>query len=126
MSSGLALPIPAWKSDALSLYQRLLPASFLDPLEKKYKRQHHRVYTSLVVMWLLIVQRLQPLASLETAVLELLRGLPSSFCPSLANVYKTGGTAGNRCPVTPGLIIRRGRRCRSPWWNKAAIGSSNS
>jgi hypothetical protein len=29
----------------------------------------------------LIVQRLQPLASLETAVLELLRGLPSTFWP---------------------------------------------
>jgi hypothetical protein len=80
MSSDLALPTATWKSDALSLYQRLLPASFLEPLEKHH-RQNHRVYTFLVVMWLLIVQRLQPLASLETAVLELLRGLPSSFWP---------------------------------------------
>src|ERR1017187_219478 len=82
MSSDLALPDPAGKSDALSLYQRLLPASFLEPLEKRPgKRQNNRVYTFLVVMWLLIGQRLQPLASLETAVLELLRGLPSSFWP---------------------------------------------
>jgi hypothetical protein len=80
MSSDPALPTPAGKSDALSLYQRLLPASFLEPLEK-HKRQNRRVYTFLVVMWLLITQRLQPLASLETAVLELLRGLPSSFWP---------------------------------------------
>src|ERR1700690_1536306 len=80
MSSDHALPALAGKSDALSLYQRLLPASFLEPLEK-HKRQNRRVYTFLVVMWLLIGQRLQPLASLETAVLELLRGLPSSFWP---------------------------------------------
>ena len=80
MSSDLALPTPPWKSDALSLYQRLLPASFLASFEKP-KRQNNRVYTSLVVMWLLIAQRLQPLASLQTAVLELLRGLPSSLWP---------------------------------------------
>ena len=80
MSSDPALSAPAWKSDALSLYQRLLPASFLAPFEKQ-QRQNNRVYTFLVVMWLLIGQRLQPLASLEIAVLELLRGLPSSFWP---------------------------------------------
>jgi putative transposase len=83
MSSGLTLvPTPTWKSDALSLYQRLLPAAFLDPLEKQPRhRQNNRVYSFLVVMWLLIAQRLQPSASLETAVLELLRGLPPSFWP---------------------------------------------
>lgn len=80
MSTHFALSLPAWKSDALSLFQRLLPASFLEPFEK-HKRQNNRVYTFLVVMWLLIAQRLQPLASLETAVLELLRGLPSTFWP---------------------------------------------
>jgi hypothetical protein len=62
------------------LYQRLLPASFLESFEKQ-NRQKNRVYTFLVVMWLLIGQRLRPLASLETAVLELSRGLPSSFWP---------------------------------------------
>jgi hypothetical protein len=80
MSSELALPVPAWKSDALSLFQRLLPAFFLESLEKQ-RRQNNRVYTFLVVMWLLIAQRLHPLASLETTVLELLRGLPSTFWP---------------------------------------------
>jgi hypothetical protein len=73
-------PASAWKSDALSLYQRLLPATFFEPLAK-HQRQNNRVYTFLVVMWLLIGQRLQPWASLQTAVLELLRGLPSSFWP---------------------------------------------
>jgi hypothetical protein len=73
-------PEPVWKSDALSLYRRLLPAAFLESLPEP-KRQNNRVYTAVVVMWLLIAQRLKPLASLETAVLELLRGLPASFWP---------------------------------------------
>lgn len=34
-----------------------------------------------MVLWLLVVQRLQGGASLETAVLELLRGLPAAFWP---------------------------------------------
>src|ERR1035437_1045855 len=72
----------SWEADALSLYQRLLPASFLDPLQKQPgQRQNNRVYTYLLVMWLLIAQRLHSLASLETAVLELLRGLPPGFWP---------------------------------------------
>src|ERR1035437_465982 len=72
----------SWEADALSLYQRLLPASFWEPLQKRPdRRQNNRVYNLLVVMWLLIAQRLHRLASLETAVLELLRGLPPSFWP---------------------------------------------
>src|SRR4051812_32020724 len=69
-----------WKSDALSLCQRLLPASFLDSLPHACP-QNNRVYNLLVVMWLLIAQRLQPLASMQTAVLDLLRGLPAGFWP---------------------------------------------
>jgi len=76
------LPDPRWKSDALSLYQRLLPAPFVQQLQQQAGvRQNNRVYTFLVVMWLFIVQRLHGGASLETAVLELLRGLPPSFWP---------------------------------------------
>ena len=72
----------AWKADALSLYQRLLPAQFLDHVQKQAGlRQNNRVYSLLVVVWLIIAQRLQRQASLETAVLELLRGLPASFWP---------------------------------------------
>lgn len=44
-------------------------------------RRNNRVYTPLVVMWLLVVQRLQGAAPLEAAVLELLRGLPACFWP---------------------------------------------
>ena len=72
----------SWEADALSLYQRLLPASFWEPLQKQPdRRQNNRLYNFLVVMWLLIAQRLHRLASLETAVLELLRGLPPGFWP---------------------------------------------
>jgi len=39
------------------------------------------VYSPLVVLWLLVAQRLHGGASLETAVLQLLRGLPASFWP---------------------------------------------
>jgi hypothetical protein len=39
------------------------------------------VYSPLVVMWLLVVQRLYGGASLEAAVLELLSGLPADFWP---------------------------------------------
>ena len=44
-------------------------------------RVHNRIYTPLVVMWLLVVQRLQGGAPLRAAVLELLRGLPAEFWP---------------------------------------------
>ena len=76
MPASVPEPEPKWKPDALALYQRLLPAPFWQPT-----RQHNCVYTFLVVMWLMIAQRLQRRASLETAVLELLRGLPASFWP---------------------------------------------
>jgi hypothetical protein len=73
---------PAWKADALSLYQRLLSAPFWEQLQARTGvRQNNCVYTFLVVMWLMIAQRLQSMASLETAVLGLLRGLPASFWP---------------------------------------------
>lgn len=83
MSSPLPpLPDSPWKADALSLYQRLLPADFLQRLQSQAGiRQNNRVYSFLVVMWLLIVQRLHGRASLDAAVFELLRGLPASFWP---------------------------------------------
>lgn len=69
-------------SDALSLFQRLLPAPFVQQLERLAGGRHNnRVYTSLAVLWLLIVQRLHGGVSLDAAVLELLRGLPASFWP---------------------------------------------
>ena len=66
--------------DVLALFLRLLPAAFLDQLQRQQRgRRHNRVYTTAVVMWLMISQRLQEVGTLETAVLELVRGLPASF-----------------------------------------------
>ena len=44
-------------------------------------RRHNGIYSPLVILWLLVWQRLGGGAPLETAVLELLRGLPASFWP---------------------------------------------
>ena len=84
MSTPLPLPLPnhAAISDALRLYQELLPACFLEELYREAEvRQNNCVYTSQVVMWLCITQRLHGGASLQAAVFELLRGLPASFWP---------------------------------------------
>jgi hypothetical protein len=74
---------------ALSLYQRLLPAPFLDLLRQQAKlRQNNRVYSLTVVLWLMICQWLQGHAPLDQAVLELLRGLPTSFWPNPVNACR--------------------------------------
>ncbi|MBZ5620407.1 MAG: IS4 family transposase [Acidobacteriia bacterium] len=66
----------------LSLFQHLLTVEFFQQLQKEKHRQNNRIYNHAVVMWLMIVQRLQGHGTLETAVLELVRGLPSSFWPN--------------------------------------------
>jgi len=60
----------------------VLPASFVEEADRNSgSRQNNRIYTPLVVMWLMVMQRLHGGASLEAAVLELIRGLPESFWP---------------------------------------------
>jgi putative transposase len=44
-------------------------------------RHHNSLYSPAVVLWLLIVQRIEGGAPLAAAVLELIRGLPSEFWP---------------------------------------------
>jgi hypothetical protein len=44
-------------------------------------RRNNSVYSALVVLWLLVLQRLYGGVPLQAAVLELLRGLPASFWP---------------------------------------------
>ena len=64
------------------MYLQLLTAEFLDQLQKREGiHENNCVYNMNVVMWLVIGQRLQNNGSMETAVLELLRGLPTSFWP---------------------------------------------
>ncbi len=64
------------------MFLELLPAAFLDQAQSQCgRKRNNAVYSPLVVMWLLVLQRLHGGASLETAVLELLRGLPAGFWP---------------------------------------------
>jgi hypothetical protein len=66
----------------LSLFQQLLPAAFLEKIQLQGgTRQNSRVYTPLVVMWLLVMQRLQGGSSMEAAVFEMICGLPASLWP---------------------------------------------
>jgi hypothetical protein len=59
-----------------------LPPGFLEEIQTEAGvRRNNSVYSPLVVLWLLVLQRLQGGASLGSAVLELLRGLPASFWP---------------------------------------------
>lgn len=60
----------------------MLPAAFLDQaLAEAGTQSNNGVYSPLVVLWLLVAQRLHGGASLQVAVLDLLRGLPFSFWP---------------------------------------------
>jgi hypothetical protein len=80
MTPNATSDMQAWKTDALSMYQRLLPAEFLNRVQPQTAiRENNRVYNLLVVMWLMIAQRLGGGISLQDAVLKLLRGLPHTF-----------------------------------------------
>lgn len=64
------------------MYLEFLSAEFLAEVQRKNGvRQNNRVYNPAVVIWLMIMQRLQGNAPMEAAVLELLRGLPAEFWP---------------------------------------------
>lgn len=60
----------------------MLPADFLEQAYADAAARHNNsLYSPAVVMWLLVLQRLEGGAPLEAAVLELLRGLPAEFWP---------------------------------------------
>lgn len=92
----MRLPLDA---DVLGLFLRLLPPAFFDELQRKRNiHQSARVYTMGVVLWLMIAQRLRSGGSMQTAVLELARGLPARFwpkpCKRLTEDY-TANVSGN-------------------------------
>jgi hypothetical protein len=79
-NAGIEKPA-ASPNDLLSLYQKLLPAEHFEKLRQSDKlRENNRVYNAAVVMWLMVGQRLQG-GNMTTGVLELIRGLPSTFWP---------------------------------------------
>ena len=61
--------------DALALYQQCISNSVVDYLQKQARLKVRRsIYTAQVVIWLMIVQRLQPRGTLATGVEALLAG----------------------------------------------------
>jgi DDE family transposase len=81
--AGLSARLGAASADLLSLYLRLLPREFFAQVREheQLPRPNNRIYTDAVVIWLMILQRLTGHGTMETAVLELLRSLPSEFWP---------------------------------------------
>jgi putative transposase len=78
-------------ADVLTLYRRLLPNEFFAALRRSAElRENNRVYNAAVVMWLMIAQRLQGQATLESGVSELLRGLPADFWPNPCKRLQVG------------------------------------
>jgi len=91
----------------LALFQQILPASFIEQSRiQAHLRLHNRVYTPLVVMWLLIAQRLQGGVAMEAAVLELVSGLPAGFWPrpcKRIRDWREGSVETKRAPPLKGL-----------------------
>ena len=68
------------QADVLSLYLELLTGEFMERmLRQAGVRQNNRLYTPLVVMWLMAYQRLHGNASMERAVANMVHGLPAEF-----------------------------------------------
>ena len=77
------------------MFLRLLGAEVFSAILAQAKiRENNRVYSSLVVVWLMICQRLQAQGTLQSAVLELLGGLPSRFWPQPCKRLKQAAEEG--------------------------------
>ena len=62
--------------DALGLYQRRLSRGVVEYLEKQMRVKFRQsIYTAWVVIWLMILQRLQPRGTLATSLEALLEGV---------------------------------------------------
>ena len=61
--------------DACALYQRCISSGVVEYLQKQAQvKVRHSIYTAQVVIWLMILQRLQPRGTLTTSVAALLAG----------------------------------------------------
>lgn len=97
-SGGGTLDGDGWlQADVLTLFLQLLPATFISEILVKAKvREYSRVYSSLVVMWLMIWQRLQVRGTMRTAVLEAVRRLPATFWPEPCRRLQVARKGGRR------------------------------
>ena len=66
--------------DAFSLYQRCISSSVVGYLQRQAGiKVRQSIYTAQVVIWLMILQRLQPVGTLATGVAALLAGVADSL-----------------------------------------------
>ena len=124
------------QANVLVLFQQLLSAEFVSAVLREAKvRENNRVYTSPVVMWLMVWQRLQAQGTLESAVVELLRGLPSSFwphpCKRLTEAVEEGGTklsnnTGAYNQARNGLLLPVVEQCCDHFFKKLIEAAENA
>ena len=117
----------AWRGDALARFQHLRPADYLfGAVRKAGTRENHGVYTSAVVMWLMIGERLQN-GTLASAVLELLGGCRRASGRSHVSAgWRPPSREDGDYAAPPERTTRRGRSCCCRWWNRAVITSLSS
>ena len=97
----------------LRLYQQAASPEFFDQLGAELKLHfHHGVYTFVVVIWLMIVQRLHPKGTLLAVVQEAVRQLPPGLVRRPSKRLREGSLSG-----TPEPTIRHGGTYRWRWWS---------
>jgi hypothetical protein len=103
-----------FSSSALfSLYQQLAPAEMFRLLQQEIGwRAHAGIYTARLVMWMMIIQRLQPRGSLASSVAQLVEGRFDPLLSACKRVRekKIGLSTGGFCHArqgVPKLLVSR-------------------
>ena len=98
---------PKWSS-LLDLYQQTVCVGVVQYLEKQTGARRNRgVYSAAVVLWLMMLQRLEGRGTLASAVQMLLEGAAEPLLSPVA------GCAGNVFRAGQAAIAKPGRNCRS-------------
>lgn len=99
--------------DALGLYERCISSGVMEYLQKQARLKIRRsIYTAQVVMWLMILQRLQPRGTLATSVEALLGGAADRLLSRCGRARqkrisrRTGGYSQARCRL-PKLLCKQ-------------------
>jgi hypothetical protein len=76
-------PSPGELSGILDLFDQAVPIQFFDQLQRDLGLSvRQRVFTLPLVVWLMISQRLNPKATLSTAVQRVVQGPPHQLLPN--------------------------------------------
>jgi hypothetical protein len=86
---------PAYLSGILDLFQQAVPEQFFQQLEKQLGRpSRRRIFTLPLVIWLMIVQRLDPKTTLSSAVQQVAQKRPPALLPD-HNRIREGTVSGS-------------------------------